>query len=668
MKNKRTIIIAVLVLLILSGFTYYFLTKEDKETTLNLIEKQWIETNKNDIIFISILNNFPVLSYNGEGLIIDFLNSLNEDTNLSFNKVSYKIGTDPTTDYAFKLVHNVTDKDLLIYKDNYVIVTKEHKSFKKIEDLKGLTIGVLNDDINNINYYLPNADVTYKTFASDQLLLDEFNKEDTELTAISLLKTSNLETIIKNNYTISYNIFDYTKSLVLSLGDTDKLNTILRKYYSKWSEDNYINSYNKYLSRNYFTFKNITDAEAVKFRSKKYYYGYIENGPYDTTISDKLFGINATLVSDFSKLSSAVVYYQKYNNITELVNAFNSNKIDLFYGIDNNDSYKIDVYNTINGYDNKYVVLSHLNNQININSLKSLNKVATVKDTKVSSDLVNITDSYNNLDELINKVNSNNNIVMDLNSYIYYKNELPNFIISHQFDSNDYYFKIRDTNENHIFAEMFDFHLSFSNNNYVHMGLNSLLSMSKTPFILKRIALVLGGAVIILLITLAVIKITPKKKKKVVLTKEDKLRYIDALTSLKNRNYLNDCIEKWDNSELYPQTIIIIDLNNIAYINDNYGHAEGDAVIVKAANILIQNQIENSEIIRTNGNEFLVYLVSTDEKQVITYIRKLNKELKELDHGFGAAIGYSMIQDAIKTIDDAINEATLDMRNNKEEG
>ena len=70
---------------------------------------------------------------------------------------------------------------------------------------------------------------------------------------------------------------------------------------------------------------------------------------------------------------------------------------------------------------------------------------------------------------------------------------------------------------------------------------------------------------------------------------------------------------------------------------------------------------------RTNGNEFLVYMVNYDEKQVITYIRKLTKEFKELSHGFGAAIGYSMIIDGLKTIDDAINEATLDMKSNKEE-
>ena len=107
-------------------------------------------------------------------------------------------------------------------------------------------------------------------------------------------------------------------------------------------------------------------------------------------------------------------------------------------------------------------------------------------------------------------------------------------------------------------------------------------------------------------------------------------------------------------------------MNNLAYINDNYGHVEGDKVIKEAANILILNQIENSEIIRTSGNEFLIYLVGHDEKSVISHIRKLNKEFKTLAHNFGAAIGYSMIVDGIKTIDDAINEATLDMRDNKE--
>ena len=55
------------------------------------------------------------------------------------------------------------------------------------------------------------------------------------------------------------------------------------------------------------------------------------------------------------------------------------------------------------------------------------------------------------------------------------------------------------------------------------------------------------------------------------------------------------------------------------------------------------------------------------EKQIISYLRKLSKEFKGLSHGFGAASGYSIILDAIKTIDDAVNEATLNMRENKED-
>ena len=54
-------------------------------------------------------------------------------------------------------------------------------------------------------------------------------------------------------------------------------------------------------------------------------------------------------------------------------------------------------------------------------------------------------------------------------------------------------------------------------------------------------------------------------------------------------------------------------------------------------------------------------------KQIISYLRKLTKEFKNLSHGFGAASGYSIITDAIKTFDDAVNEAVLDMKNNKED-
>ena len=60
-------------------------------------------------------------------------------------------------------------------------------------------------------------------------------------------------------------------------------------------------------------------------------------------------------------------------------------------------------------------------------------------------------------------------------------------------------------------------------------------------------------------------------------------------------------------------------------------------------------------------------MVGYQEKDVIYYTRKIYKELKELPYGYGATIGYSMIMNDIKTVDDAINEATIDMRRKKEQ-
>ena len=112
---------------------------------------------------------------------------------------------------------------------------------------------------------------------------------------------------------------------------------------------------------------------------------------------------------------------------------------------------------------------------------------------------------------------------------------------------------------------------------------------------------------------------------------------------------------------------MVVDLNSISVINDTKGHEEGDKQIQSAASILIKTQRENSEIIRTDGNEFLIYLVGYEENQIVTYVNKLMKEFKNLPYEYGASVGYFMITSESTTIDDAINEAVLKMRENKGE-
>ena len=147
--------------------------------------------------------------------------------------------------------------------------------------------------------------------------------------------------------------------------------------------------------------------------------------------------------------------------------------------------------------------------------------------------------------------------------------------------------------------------------------------------------------------------------------REERLKFIDPMTSLKNRNYLNHNIYKWDDNVIFPQSVIMLDVNKIKQINDHYGREIGDDIIKKVASILINNQLENTDIIRTGGDEFLIYMIGYEKEQVLDYIKKLNKEMKKINNSYGVEIGYSMILDQVKSVDDAINEAILMMENSK---
>ena len=427
----------------------------------------------------------------------------------------------------------------------------------------------------------------------------------------------------------------------------------------------------------YFTIHKVDEKDKVRFRSKRYVYGFVENAPYDIEINNKLLGINSEIIKKFSELSNVEISYQGYSNTKKLFKAFNENKVDFYFNSYSNQKFNTDVYKTVSTFDEQIVILSKISNNVVINSVKSLRnyKVSVIENSKIHDELLDQgikVETYKNINSLLNSLNNDSIVAVDKVTYDFYKNqEFSSFNTDLVYNLNDdYEYIVRDIKNNEVFEEFFNYYLSFVNEAmYTNEGYYKVVSNTSNTNILKAIVISIIALLIILVILILGSKFRPNKpkKRKINMKKEDKLKYIDMLTSLKNRNYLNERIEIWDESEVYPQSIIIVDLNNIAYINDNYGHQEGDNVIKQAASILITNQIPNSDIIRTNGNEFLIYLVEYDEKKVVSYIKKLNKEFKELSHGFGAAIGYSMITDGIKTIDDAVNEATLDMRNNKEE-
>lgn len=674
MKKKLIIIIPILVALFAFVGVYYYLNYKDERTNLTVREKRWITNNSEVKYDLEIINDIPVYSMDGSGVIFDFVEKFETDTGLEFNKIPYpKTSNASSTGLRFRLLDNETkqtSKDLLVFEDGYVAISKANVRYNEISELKDKSIGVFTSDVGELSYYLKDAtNLTYKTYEDIKTMITEFDDEQVDMIIIPQILYLD-QTIINDNYHINYYFTEISKRLVLTLSDDNQeLNQVVRKYYEKWKKDHYIASYNKeYLD--YYASKNeMNDKTKADLVSKSYVYGYVENVPYEMKIDGIPKGIASEYVARMLRLTGIDFTYKKYKSNEELNQAIDQGNVDIYF---NYSGYSTTDYKaTISPTVEKYVVLGIPKEGNVISTFESLKN----KDVKMlKNNLITKYFSENSranikeVDSLSKLTKGNGLVIVDKEVYDYYKNsKFSKYeVLYTDYVKNDFSFMIYKGNEE--FYNLFNYIITTNSYyNYRLNGLNSLsLSLVERTSFQELYLIVLGVALLPILVIIAFLIFFKRKKTITEVRKEDRRKYTDILTSLKNRNYLNLNMQLWEDSQVYPQAVLIVDLNNVQYVNDNYGHEAGDNLIISAASILVNTQLENSEIIRTDGNEFLIYLVGYSEKQVETYSKKLTKEMKDLPHGFGASIGYSMIVDDIKTIDDAINEATLDMRTVKE--
>lgn len=686
MKTKKKVIISIIVILlsILAGVAIFLLTKKTEESTLSISERRWIEKNQDVIIDVAILNNIPLFSYEGEGLFFDFIKYLEEETSLEFNRVPYNIDSTPSLgNYVYKVL-NTNEKpskdDLLIFEDNYVAISKKERVIYELNELKTYNIALLNKDLNIINNYLGD-NYKLKTYENIPDLFKAFeNKEedneeiDTNIDIIIIPHNLYLNEIQANNYKVIFHFNGISRRYVLSLDPNEKtLSNIITTYFKNWNIEQKPELYNDVLYKAYLKNKNIDSKAAKDFRSKVYTYGLVKNLPYERIIDHNLIGITGEYLNKFSDITKTEFEFIEYDTIDELNEAIAQGNIDISFNY-YKPSLNEGVIMTSKVFSPEYVLLGHKEKNLVVNTLNGINDktILLLKDSYLKGELNNAINikEYKSPTKLLNNLTKDDLVIIDNVTYEYYKNtKFSNYKVVYRDKlDNGYGFLLKNSSDNKVFNDLFNTFITSLN--YKSIENDAMIALMDNPVkqnYMKEISkYVLGLLIVLTLLIRITVKLIIKKKKTNKLNKENKLKYTDMLTNLKNRNYLNDNIEKWEDNNILPQAVVILGLNGLKYINDNFGHEEGDNVIKKAAAILINTQLENSEIMRTDGNEFLIYLVGYTEPQVLAYIRKLYKEMKNLPHDFGAAVGFSMIEDEIKTIDDALNEAVLDMKTNKE--
>jgi len=117
------------------------------------------------------------------------------------------------------------------------------------------------------------------------------------------------------------------------------------------------------------------------------------------------------------------------------------------------------------------------------------------------------------------------------------------------------------------------------------------------------------------------------KEKEALLT----LSLTDELTGLYNRRRFfvltEQCLKVAARTKKRP-LLLFIDMDDLKWINDHYGHNEGDQALIGLANILKKTFRESDIIARIGGDEFVVLLESTDEDSE-TLLTRLHENIRD---------------------------------------
>jgi diguanylate cyclase (GGDEF)-like protein len=121
----------------------------------------------------------------------------------------------------------------------------------------------------------------------------------------------------------------------------------------------------------------------------------------------------------------------------------------------------------------------------------------------------------------------------------------------------------------------------------------------------------------------------------------------DHLTGLRNRrSWQRACqTEETRHHRLGDHaSIVVLDLDGLKLVNDRDGHAAGDAMLRRAAEVLRGSSRQTDVVARLGGDEFAVLCPQTTASQVAVYADRIRAELAAA--GLSASIGTATLERA----------------------
>ncbi len=666
MKKKKGLVIALISLIVIVGGVLFFIFR-DSSTKLSSLERKWISDNESKVQNVTVINNSNIFGNLGEGVYYSYLNDFMKEYNLKLNNITMN-RNESSSGIIFNVGNQMPENSFLFYEDHFVLVSTSKELISSSKNITNKKIGILEKDSNYVKNYLKATTNTFTVFNTETELWNALS--DGTVTHVIVPRIEYLSKILSKNYFINYHFSDLKRYYFVEDSSNSTLFGIMKKYSIKWLKNSFVENFNTEERALFQSSLNISDKDLANLQKSNIVYGYKVHTPYEV-YGDRAFGgIFAKYLKTFSDFAGVEIKYSKYNNEKKMVKDLNNNKITMYANYDSsmNNGTIVDTFIPLT-----YDVIAHESNEVVIESKETLKNYTLYveENTLLYQNLASVeglqlkTYKASKIEDVLRDKKAL--LAMDKNVTTFLQKSILNRHTVRYEETLPVTYAIRSLGSDTLNTLLSKYMNSVDPHEFITSGYYSAVETESRGSIMNSIAkYALYGVLIIGIILLLIYRSSKKVRMQKKVKKEDRLKYIDQLTSLKNRNYLNENMSSWNKNTIYPQSIIMIDLDKVQEINDTLGYEEGDRQIKSAANSLIKTQLDNTDIIRTNGNEFVVYLVGYNQKQITSYLNKLKKEFKSLPYDYGVTVSYSMIETNLKSIEDALNECIEDIKKQKE--
>lgn len=145
------------------------------------------------------------------------------------------------------------------------------------------------------------------------------------------------------------------------------------------------------------------------------------------------------------------------------------------------------------------------------------------------------------------------------------------------------------------------------------------------------------------------------------------ISFIDDLSGLYNRKYMNHYLNKLQNDKPKHVYGFLMDINDFKTINDIYGHLKGDQAIIQFGKILQHSIDKDSVAIRMGGDEFVIFAILKSNEEALALKKRIEQNIRQfntnstepfhLSFSIGMAKYSGNIETFLSSMDDSMYEA-----------